>query len=201
MGQLFVVSAPSGAGKTTLCRHLMESAPDLAYSVSYTTRPPRPGEKDGRDYHFVTPDRFKEMIGQGAFFEWAEVFGRYYGTGRDWVQARLGEGLDVLVDIDVEGARQIRSNFPGAVLIFVLPPTFRILEERLRRRHTETEVELAHRLSHARLEIEARDMYDYLVVNDRVDRAVDDLAAVIRAERLRLARARGFWPSFFGDPT
>ena len=198
MGSLFVVSAPSGAGKTTLCRRILSNPNDLAYSVSYTTRSPRAGEKDGLDYHFVSRETFREMIDRGAFLEWAEVFGRFYGTGRDWVASRLDEGLDVLVDIDVEGARQIKNNFPAAVLVFVLPPTMAELDRRLRDRGTETEQDLETRLNHAAKEIEARDMYDYLVVNDRLEQAEADLRALIRAQRLRMDRAEGFWPRFLG---
>jgi guanylate kinase len=198
MGSLFVVSAPSGAGKTTLCRRILSNLNDLAYSVSYTTRSPRSGEMDGRDYHFVSRETFREMIDRGAFLEWAEVFGRFYGTGRDWVASRLAEGLDVLVDIDVEGARQIKHNFPAAVLVFVLPPTMAELGRRLRDRGAETEQDLETRLNHAPKEIEARGMYDFLVVNDRLEQAENDLLTVIRAQRLRMDRAEGFWPRFFG---
>ena len=198
MASLFVVSAPSGAGKTTLCRRILSNLNDLAYSVSYTTRSPRFGEKDGVDYHFISREIFHEMIDRGAFLEWAEVFGRFYGTGRDWVASRLAEGLDVLVDIDVAGARQIKNNFPAAVLVFVLPPTMAELDRRLRDRGTETEQDLETRLNHAAKEIEARDMYDYLVVNDRLEQAEADLRGVILAQRLRMDRAEKFWPRFFG---
>lgn len=200
MSQLFVVSAPSAAGKTTLCRRLLESRPQLAYSVSFTTRPPRPGEEDGRDYFFVDRDRFQRMIEEKAFLEWAEVFGQFYGTGRDWVAGTLAAGQDVLVDIDIAGARQIKANFNDAVFIFIVPPSFEELTRRLRNRSTESEEQVRVRLNRAREEIEARHMYDYLVVNDSIDRALDDLQAVIRAERLRTSRSEPFWADFFTRP-
>jgi len=197
MGSLFVVSAPSGAGKTTLCLRVRQRILDLRYSISYTTRAPRVGEVDGRDYFFVSQDRFRSMIDQGAFLEWAEVFGRYYGTGRVWIEEQLSSGRDVLVDVDVEGARQIKSNFPQAVFIFILPPTFDELTRRLTGRHTETEDQMRIRLERAREEIGFRTMYDYLVVNDEIERAVGDLVTVIRAEGLRLDVGDRFWDAFF----
>ena len=200
MGRLFVVSAPSGAGKTTLCRMLLARSDDLVYSISTTTRQPRPGETDGRDYFFVAEERFKEMIAQGALLEWAEVFGRYYGTGRRWVESQLALGKHVLVDVDVDGARQIKENFSEAVLIFIVPPTMAELSRRLRGRETETEEQMEIRLGRARAEIEARDLYDYLIVNDEVQSAAEDLAAVTRAEGLRMAAAEDFWPGFFSEP-
>ncbi len=199
MGKLFVVSAPSGAGKTTLCRRVLEAVPDLRYSVSYTTRPPRPGEEHGRDYFFVSREVFQGMIDRGEFLEWAEVFGRYYGTGRGWVESQLEQGLDVLVDIDIAGARQIRERMPEAAFIFVIPPTFRELVRRLETRHTETDEQVRIRLARARDEFAALDMYDYLVVNDDLERATADLECLFRSERLRLERQRGFRRKFFED--
>ncbi len=197
MGRLFIVSAPSGAGKTTLCSRLLPLGLDLVYSVSYTTRIPRPGETDGQDYFFISEDRFREMIQDGGFLEWAEVFGRFYGTGRDWVQKQLDLGRNVLLDVDIAGARQIKESSPEAVFIFILPPTLSELGRRLRARHTETDEQLQERLTWAREEIEARDIYDYLIINDEIDRAVQDLACVIRAEGSRLDRAHDFWSEFF----
>ncbi|MFH1136729.1 MAG: guanylate kinase [Pseudomonadota bacterium] len=197
-GRLFVISAPSGAGKTTLCQRLLREHPALEYSVSHTTRAPRPGEIDGRDYNFTTPEQFRRMIAADGFLEWAEVFGRLYGTGRAWVMERLNRGLNVLVDVDVAGARRIRHNFPEAVLIFILPPTFAELTARLKKRGTETEKDLAVRLGRVREEIGQKDLYDYLVINDQVERALGDLAAIIRAETLRLSQAEDFRPAFFG---
>ena len=199
MGKLFVISAPSGAGKTTLNRRLMEKRPDLFYSVSHTTRTPRPGEQDGRDYFFVTPDRFRDMIHQGAFLEWAEVFGRFYGTGRAWVETRLGEGRDILADVDIEGARQIKANFPEAVLVFIVPPSLAELRRRLMSRHTETEGQLSERLSRASLEIKASAGYDYLFINDDLERAVNDLLSIMRAEAVKMDEFDDFWPRFFSE--
>ena len=197
MGQLFVISAPSGAGKTTLCSRLLAVMDDLTYSVSYTTRAPREGEADGRDYHFVTESRFRDMVENGEFLEWAEVFGRLYGTGRAWVESRLAQDMDVLVDVDVAGARQIKENFPRAVLIFILPPTLEELARRLRLRLTEAEEQIELRLGRVREEIEARTIYDYLVVNDQVDLAVQNLTSIIHADRARLTRMEHFWPRFY----
>lgn len=200
MGRFFVVSGPSGAGKTTLTHRLLDLVPELSYSVSYTTRPPRPGEKDGRDYFFITRSDFQEMIENKAFLEWAEVFGRFYGTGRSWVDGRLAEGRDVLVDIDIAGAKQIKTHFPQATFIFVVPPSFEELERRLLSRHTETEAQIRERLGRARIEIESRTMYDYLIVNDEVERAAADMTALLRAGRLRLSRTEKFWARFFSKP-
>ncbi|MEW6264656.1 MAG: guanylate kinase [Thermodesulfobacteriota bacterium] len=196
MGLLFVVSAPSGAGKTTLCRGLLARQPEITYSVSYTTRPPRPGEINGRDYHFISRDEFTRMIQAREFLEWAEVFGRYYGTGRAWVQERLDLGLEVLADVDVVGARQIKGNRPEAILIFILTPSLAELERRLRLRRTETQAELDRRLAQAKTEIEAAPEYDYLIINDEVDRAVSDLVCVVQAERLKMSRAKDLWTRF-----
>ncbi|MDY6851122.1 MAG: guanylate kinase [Thermodesulfobacteriota bacterium] len=200
MGRLFVVSGPSGAGKTTLTRRLLALVSELSYSVSYTTRPPRPGEEDSRDYFFISRSDFQDMIENNAFLEWAEVFGRFYGTGRSWVEDRLAEGRDVLVDIDIAGAKQIKTRFPQAVFIFVVPPSLEELEHRLLSRQTETEAQRQERLGRARVEIESRTMYDYLIVNDEVERASADLTALLRAERLRLARSEKFWDQFFPKP-
>ena len=196
MGLLLVVSAPSGAGKTTICNRLLARVNSLQYSISYTTRKPRPGEVDGREYFFLSEDRFKEMIADRAFLEWANVFSRFYGTGREWVEHRLAEGNDVLVDVDVAGARQIKANFPDAVLVFIVPPTLAELQRRLKDRQTESDEEILERLGRVREEVESRDIYDYLVVNDQVDEAVDDMRAIIRTEKKRMTRAVGFWTGF-----
>ena len=196
-GQLFVVSAPSGAGKTTLCRRLLETTTDLVYSVSTTTRAPRPGEEEGRDYFFVDREKFERMIAAGEFLEWAEVFGRFYGTTRAWVEARLDEGRDVLADVDVDGAAQLKKTFPQAAFIFIVPPTMAELERRLTSRSTETRSELERRLAGAVQEIKAAERFDFLVINDRLDEAAADLAAIVRVERLRPVRRTGFWANFF----
>ena len=157
--------------------------PDLAFSISCTTRPPRPGEVDGRDYRFVSPDRFQELIDDGAFLEWAEVFGHRYGTLTAPIADALAEGRNALLEIDVQGARSVRSRFPDAVLIFVVPPSasnfLQQLEERLRKRGSESEAEIARRLAAAREEMEESSRFDHVVVNDRVDRAAAEVAAII----------------------
>lgn len=154
---------------------------------------------DGEDYFFVTKERFREMIDDGDFLEWAEVFDRYYGTGRQWVMKQLEEGRDILVDIDIAGARQIKKNFPGAAFIFIVPPSIRELRRRLESRRTDSEEQLQIRLNRVREEIEAGKLYDYLIINDDLEKAVEDLKALVRSEQLRFNRARDFWPTFFGE--
>ncbi len=197
-GDLFVVSAPSGAGKTTLCRRLLAELPDLSFSVSYTTRPPRHGEMDGVAYHFVTRERFLAMREAGEFFEWAEVHGNFYGTGKGEVTSRISQGEDVLLDIDVQGARRIREIFPEAVTIFVLPPSWEALEKRLGGRGTEDREVLALRLTNARTELDAAHEYDYLVVNDEIDRALADLVGIVRARRCLTSRVLASRPLLNG---
>jgi guanylate kinase len=184
-GSIIVISAPSGAGKSTLVRRLRASLPRLTFSVSYTTRRPRPGEREGRDYFFVSPARFKRMIRGGEFVEWAEVLGCLYGTSWKQLRAAQQAGQDILLDIDVQGHRQIRRRLPGAVSVFVLPPSFRVLERRLRRRRSDSPENIKKRLAAARKEITRWPEYDYLVVNDRVGRAAQALRAVVLAARLR----------------
>jgi guanylate kinase len=193
---LFVVSAPSGAGKTTLCQRLLADVDDLAYSVSHTTRPPRQGEVNGRDYFFVSEGEFREMIEANQFLEWAEVYGRYYGTGRRYVQSRLDAGQDVLIDVDIAGARQIKQSRPEAAFIFIAPPSLSELRKRLQTRSTEDEEQLKIRLKRVQEEVDAHDLYDYLIINDDLEVALADLAAVVRAERNRMERHRDFWGRF-----
>ena len=185
-GTLFIVSAPSGAGKTSMVRALMERDPDLGFSVSHTTRPPRPGEVDGRDYHFIDVPTFERMVEEGAFLEYAKVFDNYYGTSRAAVEAQLAEGRDVFLDIDWQGARQVRQAWPEAVSIFVLPPSREALEARLRGRGTDSDEVIAGRMARAVDEASHYDEYDYLIVNDDFETAVGDLGAIVRARRLRL---------------
>ncbi len=202
-GSVIVISAPSGAGKSTLVRRLRASLSGLTFSVSYTTRSPRPGEKDGHDYFFVTPARFKRMIRAGEFVEWAEVFGCLYGTS--WKQLRAAEeaGEDIVLDIDVQGHRKVRRRLPGAVSVFVLPPSFRVLERRLRRRRSDSREVIERRLAAARKEIMHWPEYDYLVVNDQVTRATRALRNVVLAARLRRrnqrARVREICKTFGGS--
>lgn len=184
-GNIIVVSAPSGAGKSTLIKRLMASVPGLTFSVSCTTRPPRRGEKNGRDYFFVSPARFKKMIAAGDFVEWADVFGNLYGTSWEQVLAAQKAGNDVLLDIDVQGHRQVRERLPEAVSIFILPPSFRELARRLRHRHSDSPEVMARRLREAKKEITHWPEYDDLVVNDSLRRATTALRAVVLAARQR----------------
>ena len=183
-----MISAPSGTGKTSLVLKLLERVEGLRFSVSYTTRPMRAGERDGIDYHFVDDRRFTEMVAEGAFLEHAEVFGRRYGTGRDATVAALDAGTDLVLEIDVQGAAQIRASGLGTVSVFVVPPSYAELVRRLRRRGSDDDAQIARRLETSRLEAGEYRYYDYVVVNDEFDRALDDLAALVRAERLRRER-------------
>jgi guanylate kinase len=185
-GCLFIVSAPSGAGKTTLVERLVEHIANLKMSRSYTSREARPGEADGVDYNFVTRTRFESMIAAGDFLEWADVFGNLYGTCASETEQLLAEGSDVVLVIDVQGARQVRQLRPGATSIFVMPPSFDILEHRLRGRSKDTEAAILRRLQVAREEVASFTEYDYIVVNDELTAAVDRLRAIVLAERCRL---------------
>lgn len=187
-GSLFVISAPSGAGKTTICQRALESIPDLAYSISHTTRAPRYEEKDGIDYFFVSKDDFDRMRKQGDFLEWAEVHGHHYGTAKKQISECLESGKDILLDIDVQGARLVRDLISDAILIFILPPSWEVLEERLRKRQSDDEEALRLRLANACDEIRAIREYDYIVINNELEEAVRDLAAIVQAERCRRAR-------------
>jgi guanylate kinase len=187
-GTLFVVSAPSGAGKTTLCREIRLRLQDLAYSVSVTTRPPRPGEIDGTDFRFVTRSQFQEMLDRGEMAEWATVHANLYGTPAAPLEAALKDGRDVLLDIDTQGAAQLRARYPDAVLVFVVAPSMGELEQRLRERRSDSDREIARRLERAREEIKLWRHYDYLIVNRDVKEAMDQLQSIIQAERCRVAR-------------
>jgi len=189
-GTLFVVSAPSGTGKTTLSRRLLESVTGLAFSVSYTTRARRAGEESGREYHFVDDAGFDALIGSGGFLEWAHVFGSRYGTGRQATEAALSAGTDLLLDIDVQGAAQIRATGLDAVFVFILPPDFEALASRLRLRASEDDGALRRRLGKARQEAMEYDRFDYTVVNAEVEEASQELIAIVRAERARTVRRR-----------
>ena len=184
-GQLFVISAPSGVGKTTLVRLLLQELTTLRFSVSSTTRPPRPEETDGKDYHFMSREAFQAGIEAGRFLEWAQVHGEYYGTDRARLDECLAAAADVLLDIDVQGARQVRRLFPQAHLIFILPPAWEVLAQRLRARGTESPEQLAARLNAAFREVKEAAWYDYLVINDLLPAAAADLAGIIRAARCR----------------
>ena len=192
-GLLFVVSAPSGAGKTSLCRAVTGSVENLTHSVSYTTRKPRPGEIDGRDYFFVGHERFQEMLQAGDFAEWAEVHSNLYGTSRRVLENMVSKGLDIILDIDTQGAKQIRTKFETAVFIFILPPSLDILEERLRNRKSDHEDEIRKRMRRSREEIRDYGMYDYIIVNRDFDRAITELRSIVVAERCRTRLADAEW--------
>jgi len=184
-GLLFIVSAPSGAGKTTLLEALQTRDPQILLSVSFTTRPPRPGEQDGKHYHFVARRVFEQMLERGEFLESALVHGNYYGTSERWVLDRLDAGADVVLEIDWQGATQVRRRFKDSIGVFILPPSLQALESRLNSRGQDKSEVIAARLHTAREEISHVGEFDYVIINDNFDRAVDDLRAVIRAARLR----------------
>jgi guanylate kinase len=186
---LLIISSPSGAGKTTLCNRLRKEFGELAFSVSHTTRKPRPNETNGREYHFVDVSEFRKLAADNAFAEWAEVHGNLYGTSlREIENARKSNATGILFDIDFQGARQIRAKVPEAVAVFVLPPSLDELERRLRGRATDDEVTVQKRLAKAQKEIENYALFDYLVVNDDLDRAYDRLRSVVLAESARRNR-------------
>ena len=183
-GILYIISAPSGAGKTSLVREVLANDPALRLSVSHTTRPMRPGEQDGVHYHFVTVAKFQEMIAAGAFLEYAQVFDNYYGTSKAGIDAQLRSGQDVILEIDWQGAQQVRQLFPGVVAIFILPPSQEVLENRLRARGQDSEAVIARRLREVRTEISHCNEYDYLLVNEDFGQAVADLQSIMRARKL-----------------
>lgn len=184
-GNLFIVSAPSGAGKSSLISALLENKPaDKQVSVSHTTRKPRPGEVNGEHYHFVTVEEFKALIAEDAFFEWAEVFGNYYGTSRKVIELTLAEGIDVFLDIDWQGAQQVKKVMPEAVGVFILPPSRAELEKRLTGRGQDSSEIIAGRMAQAASEISHYNEYDFIIINDDFDTALSDLVAIIRSQRL-----------------
>lgn len=190
-GRLFVVSAPSGTGKTTIVRRLIALVDDLGISRSYTSRPIRAGEADGVDYNFVTAERFALMRDAGAFIEWAEVFGNFYGTGVEDTERRLNAGEDLVLVIDVQGARKVKAAGVRTVGIFLLPPSYQVLEQRLRRRSRDPEPQIRRRLATAREEVHAMAEYDYVVVNDDLEGCVECLRGIVLAERSRLEAMKG----------
>lgn len=189
-GALFIVTAPSGAGKTSLVTALLEKTAGLEVSVSYTSRRPRPGEQNGVHYHFVDTTTFENMIAQGTFWEYARVFDHYYGTSREKVAEKLQAGIDVILEIDWQGARQVRSLFPAAISIFVLPPSRALLEQRLRSRNTDSDAVINRRLRDAVSDMSHYDEFEFIVVNDDFERALLELHAIVTAQRLRLSASR-----------
>lgn len=185
-GNLYIVSAPSGAGKTSLVKALLAADPQVQLSVSHTTRAPRPGEVDGRDYHFVSQETFEEMLGRGEFLESAEVHGNRYGTSQAWIARQMQTGRDILLEIDWQGAAQVRRLIPRAVGIFILPPSLEALHSRLRNRGQDSAEVISRRLQAAREEISHVGEFDYVIINNDFDEAVRDLISIVRAERLKL---------------
>ena len=188
----FVVSAPSGAGKTSLCKWLIERDLGIAFSVSHTTRPPRRGELEGADYYFVDDAIFDRMIREGKFLEWANVYGHRYGTSRGEIERAKAVGKDLLIEIDCQGAEQLRKVLPEAIRIFILPPSLESLKQRLRERSTESEEEIARRLSIAIRELSDYPNFQYAVINDDFERAARQMESIIQAERIRMNRQQAF---------
>ena len=182
-GRLFIVSAPSGAGKTTLVRRVLDLIPGLIYSTSYTSRQPRRGEQNGVDYHFLSAEEFAEGIRKQRWAEWAIVHGNYYGTSTDDLEKNLAEGKDILLDIDVQGTFQILRLYPQSITIFIQPPSFDTLQERLEKRATDSQDSIAQRLKNAQKELNQKDRYQHIITNDRISSAVEELAALIHRYR------------------
>ena len=187
-GILFVISSPSGGGKGTLIRRMLKTVPLLGYSVSWTTRTPRTGEQNGRDYYFVSPEAFEQARERGEFLEWALVHGHFYGTSRSVVESEMTKGRDVILEIDVQGAASVRLCMLNAVSVFILPPSFDILRARLLARNSESPADLERRLRNSRSEVERYGEFDYIVLNDSVERAATQLASIVYAERARRQR-------------
>lgn len=198
-GRLFVIAAPSGAGKTSLVKALLARKPDLHVSISYTTRKRRPTEEDGREYHFVSVDEFQQLVAQGQFLEHAQVFDNYYGTGRRPVERELARGNNVVLEIDWQGAQQVRRSLPACVTVFILPPSRTALEQRLRNRQTDSAEVIARRLADAVGDMSHWKEFDYVVVNDDFQRAVEDLACIVDGSGAALKAARAELAPLLGD--
>ena len=191
-GILFVMSGPSGAGKTTIVKGALSELEDLEFSISYTTRPWRQGEKNGKDYFFVDEEEFKALIGEGEFLEWQEVHGHLYGTSRHYVHSKTNSGVNVLFDVDVKGAMSIKKQVKDAVFVFVAPPSFKELKERLVKRHTENQKDLKKRIEDAKHELSQIAEFDYLIVNNDVQQSIKQLESIIIAEQIKVSRRREF---------
>ncbi len=184
-GRLFVISAPSGTGKTTLCKALLKRFPDIRFSVSYTTRKPRSGEQDGIDYYFLAKDDFKKKLEHGQFAEWATVYGHYYGTPAEFIDKKLASGFDILLDIDVKGTIQILDRYPDCVTIFIIPPSPGTLKARLKKRNTDSKETIKRRLADAENEMTKKDLYRHTIVNDRLSSATDQLISIVEKYRIK----------------
>ena len=196
-GTLFIVAAPSGAGKTTLVGRLLADDPQVQHSISFTTRAPRPGEQNGREYHFIDGQRFLAMRERGEFAEWAEVHDNFYGTSRLWLEQRMKEGCDMMLEIDWQGAQQMRRQFPEAVGIFIQPPSIAELDNRLRRRGADSEDVIARRVAAALGEMRHVGEFDFVIINNDLDVALGELKAAVCASRLRFSRQRARHPDVF----
>ena len=188
MSSLIIISAPSGTGKTSIVRALTESDSQLSLSISHTTRKPRPNEVEGQDYYFIGRDIFQAMANRGEFLESAEVYGNLYGTSHKWVKESLASGQDVLMEIDYQGAQQVRKTFPQVISIFILPPSYEQLEERLKQRGQDDQKTISRRLATVREEVSHLNEFDYVVINNELQEAIKDVKCIIRAERLRVMR-------------
>lgn len=191
-GSLFIVAAPSGAGKTTLVNALIKALPNTCVSVSYTTRKMRPGEEAGVNYHFVSHDEFKAMLKKHVFLEHAEVFGHYYGTSKVWVEEALSQGLDVILEIDWQGAKQVRAQFIETQSIFILPLSLAVLESRLQKRHSDNVSIIKERMNEAKEQMSHYNEFDYLIFNDKFEEALEDLKSIVRCQRLKWRRHAEF---------
>jgi len=187
-GTIFVVSGPSGSGKSRVIREVLSKVSEIEFSISATTRERRQYEVDGRDYYFVTHDRFAEMIRNHEFLEYAEVYGNLYGTPREYIDRKTASGVDIIMDVDIQGARQIRANCPEAVLLFLLPPSIDVLSARIEKRDSDDQASVERRMRSAVEEIRCIDTYDYAIVNDRLDECVANVVHIVRAERSRTDR-------------
>ena len=188
MISVFIISAPSGSGKSTLVHRLLTTVPNLTFSISYTTRPPRPAETNGVDYVFICREEFEERLARSEFLEYAEVFGNYYGTNRETFERAVREGRDLVLDIDVQGARQLKVAIPEAISVFVLPPSRNVLEQRLRARSQDSEEVIQRRLQGAAAEVRNYTQYDYVLINREIEESAARLESIVKAERLRKAR-------------
>ncbi len=192
-GRLFIVSAPSGAGKTTLCQKIIKKHPQIKFSVSYTTRMPRKGEINNVDYTFIDREEFKRMVSEGKFLEWAEVHGEFYGTSRERIKSLIEEGFDVVLDIDTQGALQLKEKGEKGVFIFILPPSMEALKQRLVRRMTDSKDQILRRLKRAIEEIRTYNLYDYVIINDILENSIKEFEAVIISNRIKTENINPLW--------